>query len=100
MFELRGFDELNKTLSELQKLMNELEGELSVIEFDAKSVESIELAIVEMENMVDKKFESYQANSMAKNMADGIKQSYRQMIVGKASEARLNAGDEEEDNDS
>lgn len=97
MFELKGFDELSKTLKELQKLTNELEGELGIIQFDAKSAESIELAIVEMENMVDKKFESYEANSMARNMADGIKQSYRQMIIDKASKERMNAKDKEDD---
>lgn len=100
MFELKGFDELSKTLSELQKLTNELEGELGVIQFDAESAESIELAIVEMESLVDKKFESYAANSMARNMADGIKQSYRQMIIDKASEARMNTENEEDDNGS
>lgn len=97
MFELKGFDKINKTLSELQKLSNELNGELGVIKFDAKNAESIELALVEMEVMINKKFESYQANSIAKNMADGIKESYRQMVLNEASEARLNAGNEEED---
>ena len=44
MFEIKGFDGLNKTLDELQKLTNELEGELGTIEFDANSAESIEMA--------------------------------------------------------
>jgi len=97
MFEIKGFDGLNKTLDELQKLTNELEGELGTIEFDANSAESIEMAIVEMESIFDKKFESYESNPMARNMADGIKQSYRQMIIDKASEERMNAKNEEDD---
>ena len=95
MFEIKGLDQLNKILSELGKVTGELEGELGSIQFDAESAESIELAIVEMENMVDKKFENYDSNPVAIDMADGIKAAYRQMIVDKASEARIQADSEE-----
>ncbi len=98
MFEIKGLDQLNKTLSELGKVTGELEGELGSIQFDAESAESIELAIVEMENMVDKKFENYASNPVAIDMADGIKTAYRQMIVDKASEARIQADSEENEN--
>lgn len=100
VFEIKGFDELGKTLNELQKLTNELDGELGVIQYDPESAESIELAIVEMERMVDKKFENYATNAVARNMADGIKQAYRQMILDKASEARVNRENEEDGNGS
>lgn len=98
MFEIKGLDQLNKTLSELGKVTGELEGELGSIQFDAESAESIELAIVEMENIVDKKFENYASNPVAIDMADGIKAAYRQMIVDKASEARIQADSEENEN--
>lgn len=100
VLELKGFDELGKTLDDLQKLTNELDGELGVIQYDPENAESIELAIVEMERMVDKKFENYATNSMARNMADGIKQAYRQMILDKASEARVNRENEGDENGS
>ena len=98
MFEIKGLNQLNKTLSELGKVTSELEGELATIQFDAESAESIELAIVEMENMVDKKFENYASNPVAIDMADSIKAAYRQMIVDKASEARIQAASEENGN--
>ncbi|WP_367110832.1 hypothetical protein [uncultured Psychrobacter sp.] len=98
MFEIKGLDQLNKTLSELGKMTDELEGELGSIQFDAESAESIELAIVEMENMVDKKFENYASNPVATDMADGIKAAYRQIIIDKASEARIQADSEENKN--
>lgn len=98
MFEIKGLDQLNKTLSELGKVTGELEGELGAIQFDAENAESIELAIVEMENMVDKKFENYVSNPVAIDMADGIKAAYRQMIIDKASEARIQADSEEKEN--
>ena len=98
MLEIKGLDQLNKTLSELGKVTDELEGELGSIQFDAESAESIELAIVEMENMVDKKFENYASNPVAIDMADGIKAAYRQMIIDKASEARIQADSEENKN--
>lgn len=98
MFEIKGLDHLNKTLSELGKVTGELEGELGSIQFDAENAESIELAIVKMENMVDEKFENYASNPVAIDMADGIKAAYRQMIVDKASEARIQADSEENEN--
>lgn len=98
MFEIKGLDQLNKTLSELGKVTDELEGELGSIQFDAESAENIELAIVEMENMVDKKFENYASNPMAIDIANGVKAAYRQMIVDKASEARIQADSEENEN--
>ena len=98
MFEIKGLDQLNKTLSELGKVTQHQEGELRTIQFDAESAESIELAIVEMENMVDKKFENYASNPVAIDMANGIKAAYRQMIVDKASEARIQADSEENEN--
>ncbi|MGP5102325.1 hypothetical protein ACTXMV_12470 [Psychrobacter celer] len=101
MLEIKGLDQLNKTLSELGKVTDELEGELGSIQFDAESAESaesIELAIVEMENMVDKKFENYASNPVAIDMADGIKAAYRQMIIDKASEARIQADSKENKN--
>lgn len=98
MFEIKGLDQLNKTLSELGKVTSELEGELGAIQFDAESAESIELAIVEMENMIDKKFESYASNPVAIDMADGIKEAYRQMIIDRASEARVQTDSEANEN--
>ena len=98
MFEIKGLDQLNKTLSELGKVTQHQEGELRTIQFDAESAESIELAIVEMENMVDKKFENYASNPVAIDMANGIKAAYRQMIVDKASEARIQADSEGNEN--
>lgn len=98
MFEIKGLDQLNKTLSELGKVTDELEGELGSIQFDAESAENIELAIVQMENMVDKKFENYASNPMAIDIANGVKAAYRQMIVDKASEARIQADSEENKN--
>lgn len=98
MFEIKGLNQLNQTVSELEKVTSELEGELGSIQFDAESAESIELAIVEMENIVDKKFENYALNPVAIDMADGIKAAYRQMIIDKASEARIQADSEENEN--
>ena len=98
MIEIKGLDKLNKTLSELGRVTSELEGELGSIQFDAESAESIELAIVEMENMIDIKFENYASNPVAIDIANGIKAEYRQMIIDKASEARIQADSEENEN--
>lgn len=98
MFEIKGLNKLTKTLDELKKLSKELDGELGKIQFDVDSAESIEQAIVEMEEIVDKKFESYVSNPVASNMANSLKSSYRQMIIDKASESRIEANQEEKSN--
>lgn len=93
MFEIKGLDKLTKTLNELQKLSTELDGELGTIEFDSQSAESVKQAIVEMEAMVDNKFEGYSSNSVAVSMANNIKASFRQMIEDKANKASVEAKD-------
>lgn len=98
MFKIKGLDKLTKTLDELKKLSEELDGELGTIQFDVESAESIELAIVEMEGIVDKKFENYASNPVATDMADSLKLSYRQMIIDKASESRIEANQGEKGN--
>lgn len=96
MFEIKGLDKLTKTLDELQKLSAELDGELGTIEFDARDTESVDQAIAEMETMVDNKFEEYSSNSVAVNIADSIKSSFRQMIEDKANKASVEVKDNSE----
>ena len=43
MFEIKGLDELTKTLDQLKKLSEELYGELSTISLDVENAESITL---------------------------------------------------------
>lgn len=93
MFEIKGLDKLTKTLDELQKLSAELDGELGTIPFDAQNTESVKQAIAEMEAMVDNKFEGYSSNSVAVNMANSIKSSFRQMIENKANKVLVEAKD-------
>lgn len=91
MFEIKGLDKLTKTLDELQKLSAELNGELGAIQSDAQNAESVKQAIAEMEAMVDNKFEGYSSNSVAVNMANSIKASFRQMLEDKANKASVEA---------
>lgn len=91
MLEIKGLDKLTKTLDELQKLSAELDGELGTIQFDVQNAESVKQAIAEMEAMVNNKFEGYSSNSVAVNMANSIKSSFRQMIEDKANKASVEA---------
>ena len=51
MLEIKGLDQLNKTLSELGKVTDELEGELGSIQFDAESAENIELDFLNLNSI-------------------------------------------------
>lgn len=93
MFEIKGLDKLTKALDELQKLSAELDGDLGTIEFDARNTESVDQAIAKMDAMLGNKFESYSSNSVAVNMANSIKSSFRQMIEDKANKASVEATD-------
>lgn len=63
-----------------------------------KTLDALNSAIIEMENMVDKKCGNYVLDPVAQDMAESIKETYRHMIVEKASVVSMEA-DAKEDRD-
>lgn len=86
---IKGLDQLSKQMKQLEKFMKEIDGSLGEVSFDPFDAESIEQAIVKMENLIDQKSESYLSNSMIVEIVGNLKENYRQSIVDKASEARV-----------
>lgn len=91
---ITGLDKLTRQLDEAQKAAEALNGELGTVTFDPNDPASIEVAIQEVERLVDERLGSYASNSIIGPLAESIKEQYRAGILGKAAEARLGGGHE------
>lgn len=91
---INGIDQLSKQVEQLEKFMKEIDGSLGKINFDPFDAESIEQAIISMENMIDQKSENYLRNPMILEIIGNLKENYRQYIIDKAAEARTNTDEE------
>lgn len=89
MFKITGLDKLTRELDEAQKAMAELDGEFGAVNFNPHDPESIEAAIQSVEQMIDDRLGRYARNSIIGPMGEEMKVSYRQAILDKAAEARL-----------
>lgn len=88
----KGLDRLQKELKEAQRAISELEGEMSV-SFDPQEPHSVEAAIQSVNQTIDGRLGKYASNPFVAPIIDGLKESYREGILLKASEARLQAED-------
>jgi hypothetical protein len=93
MIKIEGLDELTRDLEQAQQAMKEMDGELGTVNFDPEDPGSIEAAIVEVEKIIDQRLGSYASNSIVRQMADGLKEQYREEILQRAASARLQGGD-------
>lgn len=91
---MKGLDDLSKNIKELEQFFSEIDGELGTVNFDPFDAESIEQAIIEMERMIDGKSTVYAKNQMIQKIAIETKTTYRQAIIDKAAEARVQKEDE------
>lgn len=86
---IQGLDKLNRTLSDAQKALSEIDGEIGTVSFDPSDPASIEAAIQDVEKMVDERLGSYASNPIIAPLIDGMKERYREGILDRAAAARL-----------
>ncbi|MCB2063630.1 MAG: hypothetical protein KDE25_09280 [Novosphingobium sp.] len=89
MFKVEGLDKLQRDLAEAQRAFAAIDGELGIVSFDAECPDSIESAIVSMEQMIEERLGPYTNNSIVGPMIGEMKERYRTAIIDKAAEARL-----------
>ena len=89
MLRITGFDELSRQLTDAQKALETLDGELGVVKFDPNDPASIEAAIQSIESMIDERLVQYERNPIIAPLAASMKEKYREAIVDRAAEARL-----------
>jgi hypothetical protein len=91
---ITGLDKLTKQLEEASKAFAELDGEFGSVRFDPEDPASIEVAIRNMEALIDERTAGYEKNPLVGPVVEQMKERYRQGILEKAAEARLKGGGE------
>lgn len=94
MLKITGLDKLQKELKQAEQALNELDGELGVVNFDPHESASIEAAIQSVNRMIDNRVEPYVDNPIVESLAEQMKESYRENILQKAAEARLQSDED------
>ncbi|SEQ36629.1 hypothetical protein SAMN03080615_01232 [Amphritea atlantica] len=94
MLKITGLDKLQKELKQAEQALNELDGELGVVNFDPHEPVSIEAAIQSVNRMIDNRVEPYVDNPIVESLAEQMKERYRENILQKAAEARLQSDED------
>lgn len=89
MFNITGLDKLSKQLSDAQKALEMLDGELGTVSFDPNDPASIEAAIQSVETIIDDRLGPFASNPIVAPLAEQMKEKYREAIIERAAEARL-----------
>lgn len=84
-----GFNKLQKTLSEAQRALSELNGTIAKLSFNPKDPASVAAAVAEMERSVDAKLAPYRGNSIIDPLAIKSKAAFRKAIEDRAAAARM-----------
>lgn len=95
MFKITGFDGLSNMLKEASKAIEGLDGEIGTVSFDPHDPVGIEAAITEIYRLIDDKLGDSASNPIIAQMAEAMKESYRQGILDRAASARLENDDHE-----
>jgi hypothetical protein len=86
---IQGLDKLTRQLDEAQKAFKDIDGEIGSVSFDPMDPGSIEAAIHQMEALIDERLARYASNPLVGPMAEEIRENFRQQILDKAAQARL-----------
>ena len=96
MIKLAGLDAFSRKLKQLSTALESLDGEIAALKFDPSDPMSIEAAIAQMEQAMDERVAAYAGNSMVDEIVGNMKETFREEIIAKAAEARLEANAEED----
>lgn len=95
MFKISGLDDLSRQLTNAQKALETLDSELGTVSFDPNDPASIEAAIQSVEAAIDERLGPYASNPIIAPLAEEMKEKYREAIIDRAAEARLNGSDDD-----
>jgi len=94
MFKITGLDKLTKQLDQAQQALNELDGDLVTLNFNPNDPGSIEAAIQQLNTVIDAKIAPWADNPLVSQVAEGMKEQYREAIIERAAAARLESDEE------
>ncbi|ULU27699.1 hypothetical protein [Dyella terrae] len=89
MIGISGLDQLSRRLEQAQEALAEIDGDLDAVNFDPHDPASIETAIQQAEALIDAKVKPWADNPLVAQITDGLKEQYRNAIINRAAEARL-----------
>lgn len=89
MIKISGLSELAKQLEDAQSAMASIDGQIGTVSFEPDDPASIEAAIQAVEKMIDEKLGQYENNPLVAPIILNLKTQYREAIVQRAAEARL-----------
>jgi hypothetical protein len=92
MLKITGLEELSKQLTDVQKALAALDGELGMVSFNPLDPASIEAAIQQIEVTIEERLADFALNPIVRPIADELKEKYRQAIIDRAAAARMNSG--------
>lgn len=95
MLKITGLDKLQRELEEAQRALETLDGELGTVNFNPHDPSSIEAAIQSVYTMVDDRAGAYASNPIVGSLIEQMKETYRENILQKAAEARLQEKEDE-----
>jgi len=88
MFKMTGLDKLMKQLQQVTEAFEDDDGRLGTLSFDPHDPASIEMAIVEMETLVDQRTSAFPGNPLLENLGEQMKERYRSAVVERAALSR------------
>jgi len=89
MINITGLDSLQRELSEAQKALETVNGELGTLTFKPEDPASIEAAIAESERLVDERLGPFAGNSIVGPLIQEMKDAFRTAVLDEAAKARL-----------
>jgi len=93
--QIKGLDDLARKMEELEKAMAKLDGDITQVNFNPHDPESIQLAIQKVSDAIDERVSRYAHNDMVTSVASELKEKYRDGILERAAQARLDENENE-----
>ncbi len=92
MIKTSGLDKLSRDLTQAQRALEAMDGELGSVSFDPEDPQSLEIAIQQVEMLIDERLDAYSSNPLVGPMIKTLKEKYREVILEKAAAARVAGG--------
>lgn len=81
---ITGLDKLQRELKDAQRAFQSLDGTLTTLKFNPDDPQSVKAAIRQMEAAIDSKTAAYRGNTLVSNVAQQLKDKYREKILERA----------------
>lgn len=78
---ITGLDKLQRDLKDAERALKSLDGTVATLKFNPGDPQSVKDAIRKMEAAVDSKIAPYRGNALVSQLAQGMKDQYREKIL-------------------